>query len=956
MTQRVWQSLCGLALALPALAIAADQDAAPSSAPAEPIKSAVFRGTHQAVKFDVSIPLRDMTPKPIPTGELRGGSIVDPDGDLPNKPSPLADQPDGAAQLSLPAPRIPAPTVSFDGPDNVSGVAPPDPVGDVGPDHYVAMSNLFFQIYDKSGTSLFGPAANNTLWSGFGGACENENSGDPIVLYDQFADRWLLTQFTSAGPEWFNCVALSQTSDPTGAYFRWAFTTGGNFPDYPKYGIWSDAYVISTREFAGGSSYTGVGAYAIDRDAMIAGNPNPVVIDFFVDRTTPRLVGDGLLPADIDGSELPPNGAPHYMLGTQDDGGPYGATEDALLLWKFVIDFDTPANSSFTLTDTLPIANFDTQFSACSGRSCIPQMGTTNRLDILSYRQRPLHRLAYRNFGTHESLVTTQSVEGATGIAGMRWWELRDPDGTPVIFQEGTFVPGATDGVHRWMGSAAQDSSGNIAIAYSASSATMFPSIRYSGRLVGDPLGTLDQGEESIIEGTGAQTAGGSRWGDYTSLNLDPLDDCTFWHVNEYVPTTSSSGWRLRIGAFRFDECGAPGFVLGTPVGQQSICVGTDATFGVNVTAIGGFAGDVDLVATGAPAGTTASFSVNPVTAPGSSDLTITNTGGAAAGSYPIDIVGSSLGVDSRTRTVTLDVFDAIPGVPVPSMPADMATAVEFRPAFSWSDTGAQSYHFELATDPAFTDVILDSVVATTTLAPDFDLNSNSTFYWRVSAANICGDSASSTVFSFTTAPAPGDCATEGQTNVAYDYGFEAGASGWTSSGTGNTWAQSGDRMNTGTFSWKAVDPNTTSDQRLVSPPIALPSGETPLTLQFFHFRDIEESGTTQCWDGGLLEVSVDGGTNWTQVANTDLLTDPYNGDVRAGTSTNPLAGLLAWCNLQDWTKSVVDIDAFAGQTAQFRFRLGSDGSVGQEGWYIDDVKVQSCRDESFIFEDGFEN
>ncbi|MCB1640746.1 MAG: hypothetical protein KDI37_03370, partial [Xanthomonadales bacterium] len=309
MTQRVWQSLCGLALALPALAIAADQDAAPSSAPAEPIKSAVFRGTHQAVKFDVSIPLRDMTPKPIPTGELRGGSIVDPDGDLPNKPSPLADQPDGAAQLSLPAPRIPAPTVSFDGPDNVSGVAPPDPVGDVGPNHYVRMSNASFQIFDKvTGASVFGPANINTLFTGFGGPCETENAGDPIVLYDQLADRWLLTQFSdSTGPTFHNCVALSQTSDPTGAYFRWAFNTPV-FPDYPKYGIWPNAYLISTRELGNNA----IGAYAIDRAQMLAGNPNPTLVQFAV--TVDEFSGDGLLPSDLDGNTPPPTGAPAYYV------------------------------------------------------------------------------------------------------------------------------------------------------------------------------------------------------------------------------------------------------------------------------------------------------------------------------------------------------------------------------------------------------------------------------------------------------------------------------------------------------------------------------------------------------------------------------------------------------------------------------------------------------------------
>jgi len=205
---------------------------------------------------------------------------------------------------------IPAPIISFDGMSNPYGYTPPDPVGDVGPNHYVAMGNVRFQIFDKAGNSLYGPANNNTLWSGLGGACQNENMGDPIVLYDQIADRWMLTQFTANGPTYYNCVAVSTTGDPTGSYYRWAISTGSNFPDYPKYGIWTDAYYITTREFAGGASYTGVGVYALERADIIAGNPTPTVISFFIPRSPQYAVGDGLLPADLDGFTLPPAGSP----------------------------------------------------------------------------------------------------------------------------------------------------------------------------------------------------------------------------------------------------------------------------------------------------------------------------------------------------------------------------------------------------------------------------------------------------------------------------------------------------------------------------------------------------------------------------------------------------------------------------------------------------------------------
>ncbi|HUM70334.1 MAG TPA: hypothetical protein PLK31_15990, partial [Chloroflexota bacterium] len=223
-----------------------------------PTGNGIYRGVSTAVQFDVSPHLRDIAPLEIKPQAIR---------EIPELPTglegPLGPQDiDPLVQSSIGPNLIPAPLVSFDGPSNIASVSPPDPVGDVGPNHYVAMSNLYFAIYDKTGTLLFGPAANNTLWAGFGGPCQNENSGDPIVLHDQISDRWMLSQFTSAGPTYYNCVAVSTTPDPTGSYYRWAFSTGSNFPDYPKYGFWSDALYISTREFAG-SSFAGIGAYAV---------------------------------------------------------------------------------------------------------------------------------------------------------------------------------------------------------------------------------------------------------------------------------------------------------------------------------------------------------------------------------------------------------------------------------------------------------------------------------------------------------------------------------------------------------------------------------------------------------------------------------------------------------------------------------------------------------------------
>jgi hypothetical protein len=520
----------------------------------QPLIRAQYRGVMPVVKFDISPPLRSIKPLVAKTCTK---SENEEEGPIPLGPVGRVVR-DPVVQRVLGKIGIPAPIISFDGNSNLCGCSPPDPNGAVGPNNVVTMANLHFQIFDKSGNSLFGPAANNTLWSGFGGDCQTDNAGDPVVLYDQLADRWILTQFTSSGPTFFECVAVSQTSDPTGSYFRYAISTGNNFPDYPKAGMWPDAYYFSTREFLNGNTFVGVGAYALDRAQALAGNPNPTIVGFLAPPNPAYVVGDGLLPSTLDGQTPPPAGSPNFYVGSEDNNGPYGAPQDALSLWKFHYDPNTPANSTFTMTNTLPTQPFNSILGLCGGtRNCIPQPSTTNKIDHLGYRQRPLFRLAYRNFGDHESLVTNQSVSAGTGpngeVSGIRWWELRDPNGaTPVIFQEGTYAPGLTDGIHRWMGSIAMNSLGDIALGFSASNSTnpsVFPSVFYTARHAGDPPGQMTLGEGSIHDGTGSQT-GSPRWGDYTALVPDPADDTTFWYINEYVPTTSSIGWRLRIGAF----------------------------------------------------------------------------------------------------------------------------------------------------------------------------------------------------------------------------------------------------------------------------------------------------------------------------------------------------------------------------------------------------------------------
>jgi hypothetical protein len=918
-----------------------------AAAPAQqegPVQPAgVYRGATTAVKFDVSPPLRDIVP--LAPQESKPFEILDLDTGLEGDLGP--QDADAALQTTYGPALIPAPSVSFNGPGNISGVSPPDPVGDVGPNHYVAMSNLSFQIFDKTGASLFGPALNNTLWAGFGGDCQTDNSGDPIVLHDQIADRWMLSQFTSSGPTYFNCVAVSTTADPTGPYYRWAFSTGSNFPDYPKYGFWPDALYISTREFAGGSTFVGVGAYAVKRADLISGNPAAQVISFLA---TPASaggafnIGDGLLPSDLDGNTLPPAGSPNYFMGAMDNGGPYGAPQDALTLWKFTADFATPPNSTFVLANTIPISAYDSSPVFCSGRSCVPQPGTANRIDHLGYRQRPMHRLAYRNFGSHESLVTNQSVEASTTMSGIRWWEVRSPNNSPVLYQDSTYAPGLTDGIHRWMGSIAMDGAGNMALGYSASNGTTtFPSSWYTGRLSTDPLNTMPQGEGFIVNGTGSQT-GSQRWGDYTSMNIDPVDDCTFWYVNQWVPTTSSVGWQLRIGAFKFNECGTPDFTIGATPASQEICVGSNADYAVAIGSISGYNSPVTLSASGNPG--TAGFSTNPVTPPGNSTMTIS---GAAAGVYNFNVVGTAAGPNVHQAPVGLTVQAAAPGAPVLTAPANNALNVPATPTFTWNAVaGASSYSIQVATDMAFTNIVASaSGLANPTWTSNVTLNTSTTYYWRVDAANACGVSTYSSVFTFQTVAAPGDCSPGTTPNVLYTDGFETGIGGWTTpAGVGtNTWAISTANPHSGAQHMRGVDTATVTDQRLVSPAVVLPSGENPVVLKFWHLPNLENSGTTACFDGGILEVSSDGGTTWTQVPPANLLVGGYTGAV-SSSFQNPLAGLQAWCGptTQAYIQTIADVSAYAGQTVQFRMRIGTDTSLGRPGWDVDDVTVQSCQ------------
>jgi hypothetical protein len=577
------------------------------------------------VHHDVSPPLRDLiahAPKP-----SLAKHEAEPLRRIPLPPGLVPLEEDPVLQRTT-IPATPTAGLSFEGLGqgqygfSVTS-APPDTNGTVGATQYVQWVNTSFAIFNKStGALISGPTAGNTLWSGFGGGCQSNNDGDPIVLYDKLANRWIFSQFSVSTTPYLQCIAVSTSSDATGTYNRYSFQYS-NFDDYPKMGVWSDAYYETFNMF-NSNTFVGADACAYDRNAMMNGTTATQVC--FQQGSS---VG-GLLPSDLDGTTAPPAGSPNYMV--------YYGT-NSLNLFKFHVDFVTPSNSTFTGPTTISVASFS---PVCGGGTCIPQPGTTNTLDSLA--DRLMYRLAYRNFGTHESLVVNHSVvAGSSG--GVRWYEIQNPGGTPTVAQQSTFAP---DSSYRWMGSIAMDKAGDMAVGYSVSNgSSVFPSVAYTGRLSTDPASTMEA-EINAVSGTGSQTGTLTRWGDYSAMQVDPVDDCTFWYTQEYIKTNGTFNWNTRIVNFKFPSCGSstPDFSIGASPASLSIAQGSAGNSTITVTSLNGFNSATTLSASGLPSGVTASFSPNPVTPPANgnttSTLTLTASGTATTGNATVTVTGTS--------------------------------------------------------------------------------------------------------------------------------------------------------------------------------------------------------------------------------------------------------------------------------------------------------------------------
>jgi hypothetical protein len=487
-----------------------------------------------AVAFAVSKPVRELAP-----------TIGNNPATMHPRINPLAGEPDRGARGTWTRGRAPldplallsrvpvSPTppldLEFDGISNAcGGCSPPDTNGDTGTKQYVQIVNATaIGIFQKKTGRMVAEFDLGSLWSS--GPCAAD-VGDPVALFDGIAKRWVFSQLASPHDV---CWAVSQTSDPTGAYYLYLFDAT-DFPDYFKIGVWPSAYLASANQ----SSYS---AFAFDRAKMLAGDPNAGLV---------RFTGETnfLMPADVNGNSVPAGGG--YFFTFKDDQ--FHGGFDRIELFKLTPHFQAPATSKFKLIAAFPIASFTYTVCGFFQFDCIPQKGTSTKVDAVS--EWPMQRFAYRQVGGQEELVGNFTVGGGSGSAGaaIRWFELRNTGGGWTLIQEGTQDLG--DGLDRFMGSIAMDHAGDIALGYSASSSNDYPSIRYALRHPGDPLGTL--GKERVLKAGGGSQISSDRWGDYSGMAVDPVNNCQFWYTNEYYSVDSGSDWQTAIGAFTDPACG----------------------------------------------------------------------------------------------------------------------------------------------------------------------------------------------------------------------------------------------------------------------------------------------------------------------------------------------------------------------------------------------------------------
>jgi len=642
---------------------------------------------------------------------------------------------------------------NFDGISS-DGYIPPDTNLSVGATQVVQIVNVDYAVYEKStGTQVQTPRAIHNVFSSLGAPCGTSDGGDPVVLYDKAAGRWLISQleFNSSFTSNYVCVAVSTTSDATGSFNVYSFAFGSNLPDYPKFGTWPDAYYLTANIFAGGSAFTGATACALPRSLMLAGSP--VDINQTVCFQNPSEAS--LLPADLDGTTQPAAGEPEF----------FANFDTTLELYQFHVDFNTPSNSTFT--GPIPVSGAASFSQACNGGTCIPQPGTGQQLDSLG--DRLMFRLDYRNFSTYESLVVTHSVQTGSGSqSGIRWYEIRNPAGTPTVNQQGTFSPDTT--TYRWMGSIAQDKNADIAVGYNVSAASsIFPGIRYAGRIPSDSPGTLEA-EATIASGSASQSGSfGYRWGDYSAMSIDPSDDCTFWYTTEYIVVGGSFNWNTRIASFKFNGCGSPPTPPAAPTGLAATAGNAQVSLTWNAST-----GATSYTLLRSVSGGSYSQLISGLTSTSYTDTGLTN---GTQYCYEVEAV-NSIGPSSPSSPAC-----ATPVAP-PLTPTGLtATAGNAQVSLAWNaSAGATSYTLLRSVSGGSYSTLASAL--TSTSYTDTGLTNGTQYCYEVEAVNAGGSSSPSGPACATPVgppPAPtGLTATAGNAQVSLAWNASTGATSYT--------------------------------------------------------------------------------------------------------------------------------------------------------------------------------
>ena len=484
--------------------------------------------------FDVTPPLRDMTPvAPKPRDKSWKKAILDNGKWIENKENERPNAPADnlpPRQTTMGTATATGVLKNFEGVGCLNNVYPPDPNGDIGGLYYIDQVNSSFSVYNREGVTVYGPVDNSTIWSGFIGSWTGTNDGDGIVLYDEFADCWFFSQFAfrTSDTSFWQLIAISTTNDPTGSWYRYAFEFT-ELNDYPKFGVWPDGYYASFNMPS--SAYVAV----FERSKMLTGDGTARMLTFRQNNLW------GFKPADCDGVPPPP-GTPNYFSRCYDNN--WGGTSDGIKIWEFHTDWVNTANTTFEQVADFAAGPFNCVICETGRWTCMQQPGTNQKLEALSGQL--MNRLQYRNFGNYKTLVTNQTTKIDSCKAGIQWYEMRNEGSGWYLYQQGTYAP---DNNYRWNGSMAMNAMGDIGLAYTVSGTGIYPSIRFTGRRNGDPLGQMTIAETTVIAGGGSQF-GGARWGDYSNLSIDPVDNVTFWHTNEYIQTNTTTTWNTRVASF----------------------------------------------------------------------------------------------------------------------------------------------------------------------------------------------------------------------------------------------------------------------------------------------------------------------------------------------------------------------------------------------------------------------